>query len=80
MSNCKHCGSPLRPGAKFCAKCGSSVVDDVSSNNSSQNRVQETIIPEADIPKTIERIEEGKSNIIKIVHILTTLILRTNRK
>ena len=73
MSNCRHCGSPLRPGAKFCAKCGSSVVDDVSSNNSSQNRVQETTIPEAEIPKTIERIEEskpesgkGKSNIIKI--------------
>ena len=82
MSNCKHCGSPLRPGAKFCAKCGSSVVDDVSSNNSSQNRAQETTIPETEIPKTIERIEEskpesgkGKSNIIKIALGILVLLI-----
>ncbi len=35
MSNCLNCGAELRPGAKFCTKCGSPV----------QQQPQETAVP-----------------------------------
>ncbi|MQS76230.1 zinc ribbon domain-containing protein [Companilactobacillus halodurans] len=51
MKKCKHCGAPLKPGDKFCVKCGTPVEDDTvertvtdnPSNNSTRRTIDDTV-------------------------------------
>ena len=66
MSNCKNCGEPLRPGAMFCAKCGTPVTDE-EPKNSNINIPVETKI-ETDVDDNNKKKKSGcLFTILKIV-------------
>ena len=42
--NCSKCGAPLKPGAKFCVKCGTKVSGNIPEATQPQNQPTEDLI------------------------------------